>query len=81
MNTPHPGIIVNNELEALGLNLVEASTILDVPEDYLESLCSGKTNLTEECAKSLASFLEEDHIDWLQLQTDFNDLGDSDGEG
>ena len=68
-NPPHPGDLIRTEiLEALGLNVSQASEILKVRRATLSDLLHGKASLTPEMALRIEKAFGPDMNHLLRMQ-------------
>jgi antitoxin HigA-1 len=64
----HPGEILADELEEVGLNPRELATRIGVPSNRLYQIVNGKRNVTADTALRLARFFGTRPEFWLNLQ-------------
>jgi addiction module HigA family antidote len=68
-NPPHPGDLIRTEvIEALGLSISKAATLLDVRRATLSDLLNGKASLTPEMALRIEKAFGPDMNHLLQMQ-------------
>ena len=65
----HPGEILADELEELGLNARRLAEILEVPPNRLYQLLSGKRNITADTALRLGQYFGMSPDFWMNLQS------------
>ena len=65
----HPGVIVADELEALG---VDATHALGISAGELQQICAGESDITPAIAASLETLGSADAAFWLALQANFD---------
>ena len=70
MNRPavHPGEILADELNELGLNASELSRRLHIPTNRVTQILRGQRSITADAALRLGYFLETGPELWLNLQ-------------
>ena len=71
-NPPHPGEILRDELEYLGLSANQFAMKLHVPANRITSILNGKRAISVETALRLAKFFSTTPELWLNLQTAFD---------
>ena len=64
----HPGEILADELEDIGLSAKKLADVIDVPPNRLYQILAGKRNLTADTALRLARFFRTTERFWLNLQ-------------
>jgi addiction module HigA family antidote len=65
----HPGIILQDEIEELGLSVRELAARLEVPANRLYQIVAGKRNVTADTALRLAQFFGMSAEFWMNLQS------------
>jgi antitoxin HigA-1 len=65
----HPGEILADELEELGLTAKRLAEILEVPPNRLYQLLSGKRNITADTALRLGQYFGMSPDFWMNLQS------------
>ena len=65
----HPGTILADELEELGISARELAAILEVPANRLYQIVAGKRNLTADTALRLGRYFGMSPDFWMNLQT------------
>ena len=68
MRPVHPGEILCEELETLGLSANELAKALDVPPDCISEVLSGQRDVTADIALRLARYFGTTPQVWLNLQ-------------
>ena len=68
----HPGEILQEELEALGVSPTECALQIDVPPNRLEQIIAGKQSVSADMALRLGHCFGVEAQFWLNLQTQFN---------
>jgi len=64
----HPGEILADELEELGMSAAHLASILSVPPNRLYQILSGKRNLTADTALRLGQYFGASPTFWMNLQ-------------
>ncbi len=78
----HPGIILKDELAEIGVSGSELSRQLNVPENRIPLIVSGKRNITADTALRLGKWFGMSAAFWLNLQKSYelrmaqNEIGD-----
>ena len=67
----HPGEILGDELEEVGLTARKLADILQVPADLLDHVLAGERNLTADTALRLARYFGTSPDFWMNLQTSY----------
>lgn len=65
----HPGEILNDELEAVGLSAKRLAEALEVPANRLYQILAGKRNLTADTALRLGQYFGMSANFWMNLQS------------
>ncbi len=65
----HPGEILADELDELGLTAKRLAEILEVPPNRLYQLLSGKRNITADTALRLGQYFGMSPDFWMKLQS------------
>ena len=71
-NPPHPGLLVRNELEGLGIPVAEAARALGVTRQALYNVINGKTGITPEMAIRLAKGIGGTAEAWSRMQLTYD---------
>jgi antitoxin HigA-1 len=71
-NPSHPGELVNDILEELGVSLDHAAEALGVPTDQLRNLIAGHDPVTAEMAVRLEKALGGTASAWLRMQDNYD---------
>ena len=69
----HPGEVLRDELDALGLSASACAAALDVPANRISTILAGKRAVTADTALRLGRFFGTSAKFWLNLQ-DLHDL-------
>ncbi|WP_197714645.1 HigA family addiction module antitoxin [Nitrosomonas supralitoralis] len=64
----HPGEILAEELEFMGINGVELATKIDVPKNRIYQIVNGERSITADTALRLGKFFGTGPRIWLKLQ-------------
>ena len=64
----HPGEILTDELQEIGLTSAELARILDVPANRISQIISGKRAITADTALRLARYFGTSPDLWMNLQ-------------
>jgi addiction module HigA family antidote len=65
----HPGEVLSDELEEIGLSAKKLADILEVPSNRLYQILSGKRNLTADTALRLSRYFGTSPDFWMNLQS------------
>ncbi len=65
----HPGEILADELEEIGLTAKRLADLIEVPPNRLYQLLSGKRNVTADTALRLAQYFDMSADFWMNLQS------------
>ncbi len=71
-NPPHPGLLVKNELEDMGVSIAAAATALGVTRQALYNVINGRSGITPEMAVRLAKGVGSTAEGWLRMQTAYD---------
>ena len=71
-NPPHPGGIVKDCIEDLGLSVTDAAKVLDVTRPTLSRVINGKSAISPEMAIRLSKAFGSTAEMWLRMQTAFD---------
>ena len=71
MRPVHPGEILQDEIEALGMSASTFATALDVPANRITAVLNGDRAITADTALRLARYLGTSAEFWLNLQKTF----------
>ncbi|MGB7430922.1 MAG: HigA family addiction module antitoxin [Ahrensia sp.] len=67
----HPGLILKDELEELGISPTEFSRQIDVPPNRISQIISGKRAITGDTALRFGHWFGVDPEFWINLQAQF----------
>ena len=65
----HPGEILADELEEIGLSAKRLADVLEVPPNRLYQILAGRRNITADTALRLAQYLGTSADLWMNLQS------------
>ncbi len=68
----HPGEILKDELDELGVTQTTFAREIDVPPNRVSQIISGKRSVTSDTALRLGHWFGVDPQFWLNLQTQFD---------
>ena len=72
-NPPHPGGILAEELEHLGVSADDFARQIDIASDLMTDILSERAPITPKIAQKISEALEgPDASTWLAMQADFN---------
>jgi addiction module HigA family antidote len=72
MRTPiHPGEILADELEEIGVSATELARLLEVPANRISQILSGKRAITADTALRLGQYFGTSADLWLNLQKQY----------
>jgi addiction module HigA family antidote len=73
MNSPpHPGGVVRDCIEDLGLSVTEAAKVLDVTRPTLSRVINGRSGISPEMAIRLSKAFGSTPEMWLRMQTAYD---------
>lgn len=67
----HPGEILSDELEEIGLSAKKLADVLKVPPNRLYQLLAGKRNVTADTALRLSQYFGMSADFWMNLQSTY----------
>ncbi len=67
----HPGEILADELEEIGLSAKKLADVIQVPPNRLYQLLAGKRNITADTALRLGQYFGTSADFWMNLQSSF----------
>jgi addiction module HigA family antidote len=65
----HPGEILGDELEEIGLSAKKLADVLEVPPNRLYQILAGKRNITADTALRLGRYFGMSAAFWMNLQS------------
>jgi addiction module HigA family antidote len=68
----HPGFIVEDELEALGVSAAKACKVFNISKEELQQLYDGEIDITPNIADGLEKLGSTESSFWLKLQDSYN---------
>jgi antitoxin HigA-1 len=69
MRTPiHPGTILADELEEIGISAAELARLIEVPANRVSQIIAGKRGITADTALRLAQYFGTAAEFWMNLQ-------------
>lgn len=71
-NPAHPGILLKDDLDELGLSVAEAAKGLGVTRQQLYNVISGRSGITPEMAIRLEQAIGSNADHWLRLQAAYD---------
>ncbi len=71
-NPPHPGELIRDNLEDLGLGVAEAAEGLGITRQQLYNVLNGKSGITPEMAVRLEKGFGGSAALWLQMQVNYD---------
>ncbi|MFN8494983.1 MAG: HigA family addiction module antitoxin [Caldilineaceae bacterium] len=71
-NPPHPGGIIKDCIEELGLSVTEAAKVLDVTRPTLSRVINGKSAISPAMAIRLSTAFGSSAEMWLRMQTAYD---------
>ena len=71
-NPPHPGELIGDNLEQLGISITKAATGLGITRQQLHNLIAGRSGITPEMAVKLEQALGSTADAWLKMQANYD---------
>ena len=71
-NPPHPGELIGDNLDELGISVTAAAKGLGVSRQQLHAVISGRAGITAEMAFRLEKAIGSTAETWLRMQTSFD---------
>lgn len=68
----HPGDVLKDELEEMGLSPTAFARQIDVPPNRISQIISGKRSVTSDSALRFGHWFGTGPLFWLNLQTQFD---------
>ncbi len=68
----HPGEVLKEELDELGISPTELARQIDVPANRLSLIISGKRSITGDTALRFGHWFKTDPQFWMNLQAQFD---------
>lgn len=67
----HPGEILKDELEEIGISAAELARQLRVPENRMSEVMRGRRNITADTALRLGKWFGSSAVFWMNLQKNY----------
>ena len=67
----HPGIILGEELDEIGISAAELARQLKVPANRISQIIAGRRNITADTALRLGKWFGMTAVFWLNLQKSY----------
>jgi addiction module HigA family antidote len=71
-NPPHPGELIGDNLEELGVSVTDAARGLGITRQQLHNLIAGRSGITPEMAVKLEQALGSTADTWLRMQINYD---------
>ena len=71
-NPAHPGELIGDTLDELGVSVTEAAKVLGITRQQLHNLISGRSGVTAEMAVRLEKALGSTADTWLRMQVNYD---------
>jgi addiction module HigA family antidote len=71
-NPPHPGEMIGDSIEEMGVSIVEAAKGLGVTRQQLHNLIAGRSAISPEMAFRLEKALGSTADTWLRMQANYD---------
>lgn len=71
-NAAHPGEVLKQELDELGISPTELARQIDVPANRMSQIINGKRSITGDTALRLGHWFKTSPQFWMNLQTQFD---------
>jgi addiction module HigA family antidote len=71
-NPPHPGEMIGDSLQELGVSISEAAGVLGITRQQLHNLIAGRSGITTEMAVRLEKALGSTADSWLRMQMNYD---------
>jgi len=71
-NPIHPGDVLAEQIEALGITAAEAARALGIPQSRVSQILHGRRAITADTALRLSRWLGTDDEFWMNLQTRYD---------
>jgi addiction module HigA family antidote len=71
MRAVHPGVVLKDELEELGVTPTEFARQIDVPANRVSQIIAGKRSITGDTALRFGHWFGTEPQFWLNLQSQF----------
>lgn len=67
----HPGIILGEELDEIGISAAELARQLKIPANHISQIITGRRNITADTALRLGKWFGMSAVFWLNLQKSY----------
>ncbi len=67
----HPGIILGEELDEIGISAAELARQLKIPANRISQIINGRRNITADTALRLGKWFGMSAVFWLNLQKSY----------
>jgi addiction module HigA family antidote len=71
-NPPHPGELIGDNLDELGISITDAARGLGITRQQLHNLIAGRSGITPEMAVKLEQALGSNADTWLKMQMNYD---------
>jgi addiction module HigA family antidote len=71
-NPPHPGEMIGDSLDEMGVSIVDAAKALGVTRQQLHNLIAGRSAIVPEMAYRLEKALGSTADTWLRMQANYD---------
>ena len=71
-NPPHPGEMIGDEIEEIGVSISAAAKAIGVTRQQLHNLIAGRSGITPEMAVRLELAIGSNADTWLRLQMNYD---------
>jgi addiction module HigA family antidote len=71
-NPPHPGELIGDNLQELGISITAAARGLGITRQQLHNLIAGRSGITPETAVKLEQALGSTADTWLKMQMNYD---------
>ena len=71
-NPPHPGELIGDNLEALGVSITDGAKALGISRQQLHNVIAGRYGITPEMAMRLEKALGSTADTWLGMQMNYD---------
>jgi addiction module HigA family antidote len=71
-NPPHPGEMIGDSLDEMGVSIVDAAKALGVTRQQLHNVIAGRSSIVPEMAYRLERVLGSTADTWLRMQANYD---------
>jgi len=71
-NPPHPGVLIKEEIDALGISVAELALRIGVSRQMLFRIIKGQAGITAEMSLKLAKAFKTSPEFWVNMQTQYD---------